>query len=228
MTHNQEIPLNIFQTYHTLDLPPRMRKCVNKLIKNNPEFTHRLYDDNDCRQFIKDNFPLNVVQAFDKLIPGAYKADLWRYCVLYIHGGIYLDIKYGCVNNFKLIELTTKEHVVKDQKLNGVTGIYQALMVHKPYSQILHKCISKIVNHASSGYYGHNALMVTGPHLMKDCVQPGMLNNYELEFAESKRCIFYKGEVALRIYKGYRSELNQTQLLPPYYVLWEQRNIYKQ
>ena len=105
--NSTNIPLNIFQTYHTLDLPPRMRKCVDKLIQNNPEFTHHLYDDNDCRQFIKDNFPLNVVQAFDKLIPGAYKADLWRYCVLYIHGGIYLDIKYNCANKFKLIELTT-------------------------------------------------------------------------------------------------------------------------
>ena len=96
-TNSINIPLNIFQTYHTLDLPPRMRKSVNKLIKNNPEFTHYLYDDDDCRKFIKNNFPSNVVNAFDKLIPGAYKADLWRYCVLYIHGGIYLDIKYCCV-----------------------------------------------------------------------------------------------------------------------------------
>jgi len=70
--------------------------------------------------------------------------------------------------------------------------------------------------------------MVTGPHLMKDCVQPGVLNNYELEFAGSKRSILYRGEVALRIYKGYRSELKKTQLMPPYYILWEQRNIYKQ
>ena len=141
-TNSINIPLNIFQTYHTLDLPPRMRKSVNKLIKNNPEFTHYLYDDDDCRKFIKNNFPSNVVNAFDKLIPGAYKADLWRYCVLYIHGGIYLDIKYCCVNNFKLIELTQKEHFVKDRQLNGINGIYQALMVHKPYSQVLHTCIS--------------------------------------------------------------------------------------
>ena len=24
---------------------------------------------------------------------GAHKADLWRYCVLYIHGGVYMDIE---------------------------------------------------------------------------------------------------------------------------------------
>jgi len=26
------------------------------------------------------------------LIPGAYKADLFRYCVLLIHGGVYADV----------------------------------------------------------------------------------------------------------------------------------------
>ena len=222
-----QVPLNIFQTYHTLDLPPRMRKSVDKLIKNNPEFTHRLYDDNRCRKFIKRHFPLNVLSAFDKLIPGAYKADLWRYCILYIHGGIYLDIKYGCVKNFKLIELINKEHFVKDQQLNGVNGVYQALMVHKPYSEVLHTCISTIVNNVNNNFYGHNALMVTGPHMMKNCVQSDMLDNYDLEFTENKRCILYKQQAALRIYKGYRSELNKTQLHPPYYILWEQRNIYK-
>lgn len=31
-------------------------------------------------------------EAYDALIPGAFKADLFRYCVLFIHGGIYADV----------------------------------------------------------------------------------------------------------------------------------------
>ena len=50
-------------------------------------------------------------------------------CVLYIHGGIYLDIKFECVNKFPLIKLTDKEYWVRDTNIQNIIGIYQALMV---------------------------------------------------------------------------------------------------
>jgi mannosyltransferase OCH1-like enzyme len=85
--------------------------------------------------------------AFDKLKPGAYKADLWRYCILYKKGGIYLDIKYRCVNGFKLIELTNKEYCVRDRYFEGIQGIYNALLCFKPNNLMLDKCIKTIVHY---------------------------------------------------------------------------------
>ena len=79
------IPLNIFQTWSTLDLPPLMKQNVELLKKQNPEFTHYLYDDDMCRNFIKENFDKSILYTYDKLKAGAYKADLFRYCILYIH-----------------------------------------------------------------------------------------------------------------------------------------------
>ena len=92
--YNSVIPLHIFQTWHTKNLPPNMRQSVEYIKRSNPRFHHRLFDDNECHDFIRDNFDESVLHAYNKLIPGAYKADLWRYCVLYKLGGIYLDIKY--------------------------------------------------------------------------------------------------------------------------------------
>jgi mannosyltransferase OCH1-like enzyme len=103
------IPLNLFQTWHTKDLPPKMKKCVESVKKENPDFTYYLMDDKDCRQFLIENFDKEIVWAYDSLIPGAYKADLWRYCILYKLGGIYMDIKYQCSNGFRLKALTDKE-----------------------------------------------------------------------------------------------------------------------
>ena len=228
MTDSQEIPLNIFQTYHTLNLPKQMRACVKSLIHDNPEFKHHLYDDVMCREFIRGNFPDKVVSAFDRLNPGAYKADLWRYCVLYIHGGIYLDIKYGCVGGFKLIELTKKEHYVKDQIMQNVQGVYQACMIHFPKSEVLLRCINQIVINVQKGYYGTNALMITGPHMMRAFVSDDIFYKSELHLNENKRCIYYNDRPILRVYTGYRNELQQTQTLPPYYVLWEKRKVYGQ
>ena len=36
----QRVPLNIFQTWHTLELPPHMKRNVDILKQNNPEFKH--------------------------------------------------------------------------------------------------------------------------------------------------------------------------------------------
>ena len=141
-TVKRVIPLKIFQTWYTLNLPPKMKKNVKRLQRENPEFEYFLFDDKMCRKFIQEHFDEDVVFAFDKLKPGAYKADLWRYCVLYIHGGIYLDIKMGCVNGFKLTQLTDKEYWVKDC---SPAGIYQAVMVCLPNNHCLYKAIQKIV-----------------------------------------------------------------------------------
>ena len=107
LNYNSIIPLNIFQTWWTKEnLTPCMFQCINIIKNNNPRFNYRLFDDNDCREFIEKNFNSVVLKAYDSLIPGAYKADLWRYCVLFKLGGIYLDIKYQPIHNFKFINLT--------------------------------------------------------------------------------------------------------------------------
>lgn len=68
------IPLKIYQTWHDKTLPPKMKECVDTLKAQNPEFEYRLYDDYECRDFIKKNFDKDVLNAFDSLIPGDRKS----------------------------------------------------------------------------------------------------------------------------------------------------------
>ena len=173
------IPLNIYQTWHTTSLPPKMQQAVNTIKAHNPEFQHFLYDDNMCREFIKNNFPEDVLRAYDYLIPGAYKADLWRYCILYKKGGIYLDIRYVPFENFKFLNLTKKEHFVIDletfeenpyfyrSESSGECAIYNALIVTLPGNQKLYKSLCQIVCNVKNRFYGKNTLEPTGPHLLK-------------------------------------------------------------
>ena len=107
------IPLHVYQTWSTKQLPPKMKQCVDLLASANPQFQFSLFDDDECADFIRNNFEEDVYQAYQTLVPGAFKADLWRYCVLYINGGIYLDIKYRCVPGHNLLALTDGEHFAK-------------------------------------------------------------------------------------------------------------------
>jgi len=243
-TEEHVIPFNIFQTWHTKDLDLDMEKCVNQLKANNPEFKHHLFDDKDCRQFIQQYFDKDVVDAFDSLIPGAYKADLWRLCVLYIHGGIYMDIKFQCVNGFKLKYLTFSEHLVADiydgnyMLFDNYKYIYNAVMVCKSKNPFLLDCIKQLVNNVKHQYYGKSILHVTGPALLGFIykndnykIPIDMYNEFSLNFSKQFNGeIIYKNIPIIDTYPNYRK--NQLFILfkqpdnTDYRVLWFSKNIY--
>lgn len=225
--YNSVIPLNIYQTWWTKDLPPLMRKNVNAIIQNNPAFKHHLFDDNDCRNFIKNNFDEKVLNAYDTLIPGAYKADLWRYCILYKNGGIYLDIKYKPHNGFKFINLTEKEHWVLDADKNGV---YNALMVCKPNNPILLQAINRVVENVRNRYYGSNCLQPTGPLMLADFFCRKTKNNFDMKheylISIQNKIIFLNKFIVFKSYHGYSNEQSANQKTGHYSSLWSKRQIY--
>jgi mannosyltransferase OCH1-like enzyme len=221
------IPLDIYQTWYTKDLPPKMRERVEILKSQNPRFRHHLYDDNDCREFIKTHFKPDVLWAYDSLIPGAYKADLWRYCVLFIYGGIYLDIKYRPLNGFKFINLTEKEHLVADT--NNV-DIYNALMVCLPKNELLYKAIRQIVENVKNKYYGDGWLYPTGPALLSNFVSTSEeivdLKHELINNDKNFKIIYFNNIPILKSYNGHIRERDKYSKKKHYATLWNERRIY--
>ena len=226
--YNNIIPLNIFQTWHSKNLPPIMAKNVEFIKQSNPVFNYTLFDDADCREFIKHNFKVEVLNAFDTLIPGAYRADLWRYCVLYINGGIYLDIKYMPINGFKFISLTEKEHWVLDIDNNG---IYNALIVAKPGNDILLQAINNIVSNVKNRYYGNSGLEPTGPLLLSKLFSSQQKQALDMKHAFyisfQYRFILFNNYYVFKSYNEYLDEHAHNQKVQHYSILWSQHNIYK-
>jgi len=226
-SYNSVIPLNIFQTWHTKKLSPLMYNAILNVKNINPRFNYFLFDDNDCREFIRQHFAPDVLHSYDSLIPGAYKADLWRYCVLFIKGGIYLDIKYTPFNGFKFINLTESEHLVVD--IDG-RCIYNALMVCKAKNQTLLKAIRKIVDNVKNKYYGDTYLSPTGPELLSSIIsanEPIVDLKHEANGDENNKFILYKGHPILKSYHGHIKDRIQNSKKEHYSVLWKNKNIYE-
>jgi hypothetical protein len=211
------VPLNLYLTWSTKQLPTKMQENVDRMRKVNPEFNLYIYDDDDCRKFIKNNFPDDILIAYDTLIPGAYKADLWRLCVLYINGGIYVDIKLNCINNFKFIALTEREHFVFDRPdhwKEGEIGLWNGLIVTKPKTKILLRCIKKISENVKNKDYGFMDLYPTGPGLLGEQYIKMLRENeltMEAELDKINLCmenekIIFNNVVILEHYKEYRAE----------------------
>lgn len=224
------IPLNLYTCWHTKELPPLMKKNYDLLVNNNLEFKHHLYDEDDCREFIKNNFDAEVLNSYNSLIPCSYKSDLWRFCILYINGGIYMDIKYKCVNNFKLIALTEKEYFVRDRPKNMT---YTALIAVNPQNPIMLKCINKIVSNVRNKYYGENALVPTGPGLLGTFFSKKDFDDMEIYFTDTttdhfkKEYMVFKNSIILTYYDEYRNEQKKYQKNKYYSQLWNERKIYK-
>jgi hypothetical protein len=87
----EHIPRRVMQTYHDAKRVPA--KVYNNIAKYAPGFEHRVLDDDDAIRFLSSHFDGDVVRGFEGLLLGAHKADLLRYCLLYVYGGVYLDIK---------------------------------------------------------------------------------------------------------------------------------------
>ena len=220
------IPKNLYTHWHE-ELPPMMKKNYEWMKKENPEIKFHLYNEKKSRDFIKKHFDKEVVDAYDSLIPYAYKSDLWRYCILYVNGGIYLDIKYKCVNGFKLCYLT-KETFVKDRP-DGC--VYNALLVTKPKNKIMLKCIEQIVSNVKNRYYGPGALYPTGPGLLGSFFGK-KIEQLELSFIGFEKInkdlcgIIIDDYFILTYYEGYRKEQSKYKNLKYYSDLWIERNIY--
>ena len=222
------IPLHVYMTWKQSPLPPFMQQNVNRLRQLNPEFTFHIYTDEGCLDFIRNHFTPDVADAFQSLIPGAYKADLWRLCILYIHGGYYMDIKLSPLKKFRLMELSENEHYVLDRPTHSL-HIYNALMVCKANNPFLFQCIREIVHNVSIKYYGESDLSPTGPELLGRIASSYKLNIdlvYPMAYPDH---IMYKGTLILRSYSNYRREQQQHQHNVNhlhYSQAWPKRQVY--
>lgn len=87
------IPRIIHQTYFeelSKTKYPNMSRLVESFKRSG--WDYRFYSDEDAQNFLSTHFPAEVREAYDALRPGAFKADLFRYCALLIHGGVYADV----------------------------------------------------------------------------------------------------------------------------------------
>jgi hypothetical protein len=191
---------DIWSELSSVGLPPKMYACVrDNLVLNRVgvDCIHYLFHDAECRDFIAREYPPDVLMAYDRLIPTAFKADLWRYCVLYKYGGVYLDAKLGGVTAGVLNEPAQASHggggggggggvfVLERDAVGlwppGRHGIHNAFMITRPKNPILLECIYRIVSAAKNGQYARGGLdddysagwmtrtlFVTGPGLLGD------------------------------------------------------------
>ena len=116
-----KIPKNIFQIYHDKSLIKS--SVISNVKKINPDYNYKLYDFDDGIKIVEKDFDPTLSKDIVKYLIGleryAHKSDLLRYCLLYLYGGVYIDIDLHQITSFNDIIKTGDSDLITSFGLTG-------------------------------------------------------------------------------------------------------------
>lgn len=151
------IPRIIHQTWFepvTKEKYPNMSRLIESFRQSG--WQYEFYDDDRAGQFISAHFPPQVREAYDAIIPGAFKADLFRYCVLLIMGGVYADMDILLESNLDEVFHPTVGFMTPQDSPGMTIGhrhcLWNGLMGSAPGHPFLAKTVENVVNNVRNRF----------------------------------------------------------------------------
>lgn len=172
------IPKNIFQSWITKELHPKIQKKVDRMLELNPTYNHEIYTDSEISEFVNTNYPGKISECFNRLTVPVAKVDFWRYLVLYKNGGVYVDLDSSI--NVSLDDFIREEDdAIITAETNPNTYVQWALIFNKEHP-ILKEVIDSIVDNIENNSYPNDILNMTGPQVYSR----GIINTHKKLFRE--------------------------------------------
>jgi hypothetical protein len=153
----------IFQTWKSrTEIPANYRYWRQTFVTKNPDAQVVLWDDDDNRAFIAENFAW-FLPVYDRFPKEIFRADAVRYFFLYAFGGLYADMDSECLKPLRL-------GLRKDAVLLGRMGfdpgfehsVPNALMASRPGQAFWLLVIRRMLDVVAE-YSTAEALIAAGP-----------------------------------------------------------------
>ena len=116
----------IFQTWKNNIIPDKWKDAQLSVIKNNPDYEYKLFTDDDNRRIVEKYFP-DFLVYYDNFEYDIQRADAIRYMILYLYGGIYLDLDYICNHSFN--ELIFEKPLGLNKSINQSWSFTNSIMI---------------------------------------------------------------------------------------------------
>lgn len=210
----------IWQTYSKPweEVPDYIKLDIETWRQNNPDWQYYFYDENDRRNYIKENHP-QWLEHYDKISIPFIRADFWRYLALYQYGGLYADLDTYCtepldnwVDFSSDMIATDSDHPEYGYAIE--TFAFLVAPQSKYMKAVIDKMIYRIENSLGHGDYAINTFH-TGPYMVADAIEP--IKDSTLKFTS-----FFDGKI---IHKGgsHRWGDSQEQRRMPHTHFWQKR-----
>ena len=181
-------PKIVYFTYHNLrNIPNYVQNNIKKYCRG---FDIRVYSDKDCKDFLSIYYGNKSIRVFENL-KGVHKSDFWRYCILYVYGGYYFDIKVKIKIPVDKVFDGKKKNTWYAALGRDECTIYNRKIATPPQNPIIKKVIDYIyMNNPPHRYHEYTKYMYD--LILEECEDP--LHIGENDQKNGWKCILQKEE----------------------------------
>jgi hypothetical protein len=184
------IPKIIHQIWIGSPLPDKFNKMIQSWKDLHPDWEYCLWTDEDV-----EDFPFVNHAKFMEAKNWGAKADILRYEILEMIGGLYVDIDYECLKAFdqfhheyEFYTCILNDGAFKNNSADSHSSVTNALIGSIPHHPILKSCVENL-KYANVRVTDFNAILVqVGPDYFTKHTY-----NYLLSTLDPKIAIFKKG-----------------------------------
>jgi len=178
-------------------VPPEEVNILLDTWRNASGFAHQLYNLNTADQFIKEQFDERTLKAFRTCAVPAMQADFFRYCALYILGGLYIDADVKRISDDVAQFFNPSKRGILVLKQNRIAN--DVLFFAKPADPLLKRVIAIAINNIEqrkpSGVWA-----VTGPGIMTSLyntqTEKSAFDGFQIEpISKVKNYVLYQWEM---------------------------------
>lgn len=138
-------------------LPERCKLMVSSWQKYHPDWTIKVWNDEDAASFQFTN-----QAAFDKARNWGEKSDIWRYEILFRYGGLYVDTDFECLQPFDDLHRSCEFYTGIGQSTDPVLLI--GIIGSRPEHPILKAIIENVCMGPGDNDF-ERIMQYTGPYL---------------------------------------------------------------
>lgn len=167
------IPKIIHMTWKSEELPEHFNAIREYWKTLNPEYEFRLWTDEDNRKLIEEEFPF-FLEVYDSYKKHIQRVDAVRYCILYLYGGIYIDLDFlpirpidDFLDDCKLVLGKEPPFAAARSKMEKIVS--NAVMATTAHNDFFLKVIHEMIeNHQSFNHVDEDTrvLFTTGPFML--------------------------------------------------------------
>eukprot|EP01091_Cochliopodium_minus_P004825 TRINITY_DN1471_c0_g1_i2.p1 TRINITY_DN1471_c0_g1~~TRINITY_DN1471_c0_g1_i2.p1 ORF type:complete len:317 (-),score=65.66 TRINITY_DN1471_c0_g1_i2:9-863(-) len=180
------IPKFIFQTNKMAfdDLTPTMKEMVQKIKELNPDYKYKYYSEEEVKKLLSEKFgeDSDELKTYTCFKPGSFRGDFFRMAILYLYGGIHLDIDTEPIK--PLDEFLDRENytfaVCKEEIDIGLNSGFMASVAGHPIlkkniDMMIYNCKNRFMPYVPRNFGPweasiYAALAITGPTLLHKIV----------------------------------------------------------
>ena len=131
-----------------VEIPEKNNKYIKTWKENNKNFKFMYWSGKDILDFVTNYFPeyLSLYTSFKKVIS---MCDFARFLIVYVYGGIYMDIDFFCKKNLEYLLECDSLFILEPIKKHNETGksLFNGFFISYPYNIFILDWIKNMAKH---------------------------------------------------------------------------------